>query len=266
MRNRFAPALRRVARDLDLPRSVRAAILLEMAADLEAMYDHHRQRGASDDEAVRRAEEAVLGSSEVVRRLGRLHHGSWRGWSEDLGSRLSGGADLLLLLVGVVPMFGLAGAVSARVLAYSVSPLVWVLIAVGLCIAGIIAMEIRRLVGGGRGRPRGLPLILVLSALAPAIGMLALALGIHSTSMSLTAGIPHASTQIALAAQLGRDGVLLLIGLLLGIAGALSWFVLLNRASLRAEREVDALLQDTAPPVHGSRVEGIIPLVKGRQA
>lgn len=59
---RFAPALRRVARELDLPRAVRSPLLLEMASDLDPVFEHHRSRGVGEAEAARRAEETVLGS------------------------------------------------------------------------------------------------------------------------------------------------------------------------------------------------------------
>jgi hypothetical protein len=264
--SRFAPALRRVARELDLPRAVRAAILLEMAADLDAVYDHHRRAGVDEEEAARRAEETVLGSSEVIRRLGRLHRGSWRDWSESVGSRLAGGIDLVLLLVGVLPMLVLAAVVTAGALSTPMSPLLWLLVAVGLAIGCVLAVEGGRLLGGGRGAGRALPLLLVLSVTAPAIGLLALAFGVHATAVLMSTGSPDAAARIASLERVGRDGVLLLLGLLLGLTGALSWFVLLNRTAVRTAREVDALLADgaTAVPHDGSR--GIVPLVRRRKA
>lgn len=71
--HRFAPALRRVARELDLPRGARATVLRELAGDLDAVYAHHRERGLGEAEAQRRAEETVLGTTQVIRRLARLH-------------------------------------------------------------------------------------------------------------------------------------------------------------------------------------------------
>lgn len=264
--SRFAPALRRLARELDLPRATRAAIILEMAADLEAAYEHHRRSGAAEEEAARRAEEAVLGSSEVVRRLVRLHRGSWRGWSESMGSRLSGGADLVLVVVGVVPMLLGAGVVVARSLADPVSPFVWPLVVVGLAIGGLIAVEVGRLTGGGHGVPRGLSLLLVLSAAAPAVGLLALVVGVHTTASFLAVVEPDAATRLALLERAGRDGVLFLVGLLLGLAGMFSWFVLLNRAAVQSAREVDALLADGSAPGAEVRRPGIVPLVRRRKA
>lgn len=264
--NRFAPALRRVARELDVPRTVRAAIVLEMAADLESLYAYHRSRGAGEAEAIERAEEMVLGSAEVVRRLGRIHARPWRDWSEGVGSRLTGGAGLLLLVGGVVPVLVLSVGAAARVLISATGPLVWPLTGIGLAIIVTIALEVGRMIGGGRGGTAGLPLLLVLAAVAPAVGLLAVTLSGYQAAQLLATGTLDAAAQLAVVTQVGRDGALLLVGLLLGICAALSWFVLLSRASVRAAREVDALLEGASDAEHPGNPDGILPLVRGRRA
>ena len=264
--DRFAPALRRVARELELPPPVRAAILLEMAADLEAIFEEHRRRGATEEEAARRAEQTVLGSSEMIRRLGRVHQRSWRGWSERVGARLSHGVDLMLLILAVLPMLAGAAVVAARMVATSGGVLVWMLIVLGVFLVGIVAAEARRQARGVGGRPRSLAVILVLSAMAPAVGGLALALGVYAASMQLSTAGSDASGQLLFATTVARDGSSLLLGLLLGIAGALSWFILLHRSSTQLVREVESLLNSTSLITPGGRAEGVLPLVRGRSA
>lgn len=265
--SRFAPALRSVAADLDLPRRVRAAILLEMAADLESAYEHHRRRGLGEEEAARRAEEIVLGSPEVLRRLGRLHARSWRRWSEEVGSRLSGGADLLLLAVAVVPILVLAGAATVPLLLASpANPVVWALLGIA---GGIAVLGVSKGAGLGRGASgpalrRGLPHLLLLSAVAPALGLLGLTLGVQDVALTWGAAGTEASAPVEAAAKIGRDAALLAVGLLLGIAGSLTWFTLMNRAALRDVRDVDALLEGGARGLsHGER-SSVVPLVRSR--
>lgn len=262
--DRFAPALRRVARELDLPRNVRAAIVLEMAADLEAAYEHHRRSGAGEEEALRRAEELVLGSAEVVRRLGRLHRGSWREWSESIGARLSGGSDVIPLALGVIPILALAGVVAVRVFATRAGGFGWALLALGLAIAGVVAVEAGRLIAGGRGATRALSLLLVLSMVAPVVGLLAATLGLYSAAALLATGVPDATGQLVLATRMSQAGALLPVGLLLGIAGMLSWFVLLSHASVRATREVDALLGGETV-THENGGQDVLPFNKRRR-
>lgn len=276
---RFAPALRRVARELDLPRRTRSTLLLEMAADLEAVFEHHRSRGLSEAEAARRAEETVLASSEVIRRLGLLHESSWRGWAEDVGARLAGGLDLLLLVTGVLPVVALAGGVSVWALAADPAPAVWAILLIGVLMTAVVATETVGLLRGRPFRRHGLPTLLVLTALAPALGLLALVLGVHraardlpSASASAAAAAPAVASapgvQAELAAVMVRDGAALLVGLLLGIGGLLAWFALLHREAQRADREVDALLGGdghaaAASPPH-DRTTVTFPLVRRR--
>lgn len=256
---RFAPALRRVARELDVPRRVRTALLLEMAADLEAMFEHHRSRGLSEGEAARRAEETVLGSAEVIRRLGHLHASPWRSWSEEVGARLTTGLDLVLLATGVLPVVALAGGVSVWAMAADPAPAVLAILGVGVLMAAIVAAETVRLLRDRPSRRRGLPTLLVLAALAPAMGLLALVVGLHRAA---------GGDQVELAAMVVRDGAALLVGLLLGIGGLLAWFALLHREAQRSAREVDALLEgdgrdaSTSPPHDRERIT--IPLVRRR--
>jgi hypothetical protein len=268
--SRFAPALRRVARELDLPRPTRAAILTELAADLESVYEHHLERGAAEAEAARRAEERVLGSPEMARRLSRVHRSSWREWSEEMGGRLTGGLDLLLLLGGVVPVLLFAAAVAVQGVwpgggspGASAGPLRWIVLAVATAQAVVVGAEVARVVGDRPVRRARLPLLLVLSALAPALGGLALALGARSALMLVASG---AGGDMAMAAaRLVVAGSTCVVGLLSGIAGALAWFILLNRAAVQADREVDALLSGEAPPPD-ARARGILSLVRRRSA
>lgn len=264
--NRFAPALRSVARELDLPPKVKTAILMEMTGDLEAAFDHHRNLGRTEEEAERLAEAAILGSSEMVRRLGRLHRASWLEWSERVGERLGGGADLVLLLFAVVPMYALAGVVTFRTVAYPSSLLSWPLLAAGVAVGALIALEAGRILRGARGAGRQLPLLLTLSVVAPVLGLLAAALEVHSAAGALAGGVAEPVIQVAFVEGMTRAGTLLLVGLLIGLAGALSWFVLLNRDAVRVRREVDAILQDSSHVRSELQIEGVIPLIRRRRA
>lgn len=268
---RFAPALRRVARDLDVPRRARTALLLEMAADLEAVFEHHRSRGLSEADAVQRAEETILGSTEVIRRLGRLYASPWRGWSEELAARLTGGVDVVLLVAGVLPVVALAGAVSAWALAGAGSPLVWAVVVIGLLMSVVVGVEVARMLRGRPARAGALPVLLVLAALASGVGVLAVALGLQATALEISsagAAFFDSTAPVTLANRVARDGGALLMGLLLGITGVLAWFILLSREARRADREVEALLADGPPPDpalrRGGEPNAILPLTRRR--
>lgn len=264
--NRFAPALRKAARELDLPRPLRDAILLEMASDLEAAYEDQRGRGHGEAEAARRAEEIVLGSPDVVRRLARLHAESWRDWADGLGERLSGGVGLVLLGVAVIPMFLISGSVGvSELLDAPASPLIWTLLLVGAAVIALLGLETARQLRGRRPSGRRLTLLLLLSTVAPAVGLLAFALGLRSVAIALSSGSAEIPAAVELSQRLGRDGALLSVGLLLGISGALGWFVMRSRAAVLAARETDALLREGSAPDLGSRSH-VTPLARRREA
>lgn len=262
---RFGPALRRAADELDLPRRIRTELLLEMAGDLEAVYEHHRARGLSEGEAARRAESTVLGSSELIRRLGRLHEGRLHGWALDVGARLYGGLDLGLLAIGVLPILALGGAASIWALAEHASPFTWSVLLVGSLMAGRVGAEAMRLLRGRPVRRDRLPSLLVLAAMVSAIGLLAPISGLYGAARELTGDAP---AQVVLALVAARDGATLLAGLLLGIGGLTGWFVLLERETRRGERELAALLAegkaDVEPAGALRNTDSVIPLVRRR--
>jgi hypothetical protein len=262
--NRFAPALRRLARQLDLPAAVRAAIVLEMAADLETVYEHHLRQGVGEAEAERRAEEMVLGSSEVAGRLERVHRDSWHGWPHRLAA--PGRVDLLLLVAAVLPVAAISGAVGLRTAAVSAGPIVWPLVAVGVVLVVVTAVETGRMLGGRYARAQALPLLPALAAVAFALGLLAFVVEARAMAHAFAAGATDAVAMAVHIERLGKGGALFLVGLHLGVAGALSWFILVQRAAGRAVREVDALLATGAPPSAAARSPDVLPLRRRSQS
>lgn len=171
----------------------------------------------------------------------------------------------MLIAAGVVPVLVGAGAMSTWILIGGRTVLVWPMLVVGVWVIAVAAVEAGRLVGGrplGRGSSATL---LLLSALAPALGVLAVALGVQAVAAEVSA----AADQVAIARRIAGDGAALLMGLLIGIAGMFTWFFLLNLESRRADREVEALLsggawqQSAAAPRRDPRA--ILPLVRRRQ-
>lgn len=263
--NRLAPALRRVARELDLPRGVRGELLLEMAADLEAAYEHHRARGLGDADAAKQAEAAVLGSSEVVRRLADLHRSPGRRWSADLGVLATRGPGLVMLVAGVLPVVALMGAVSVWSLQGGTAPLMWPILIVALLLVGLLVTELLRQAAGRPLHRRTGSAVAILSSVAVALGALAVALGAQATAVAVSAG----ADQAAIAGRIARDGAALLMGLLTATVGLIAWLALTGREARRVDREVEALLSDDPPPhltVDSRRDSGaVLPLIRRRQ-
>jgi hypothetical protein len=263
---RFRTELRRAAGELDLPRPARDEILMELAADLEAAFEDQRRRGLGEAEAARRAEEMVLGSGEAVRSLERLHSGRGEGWAHGAGARLTEGTGIVLLAFAVLPVLSFAAGTAAPILFRSVGRpsswlLAWLVFAIAAGIAILVAREGARIAHRRTPTRTGPALVVMLSVLAPALGLLALALGLHSAGTALASGAADPAAPTLFLEQIAGDGALFAIGLLVGIVGALSWFVIQNRAWVLATREVDTLLNGFASPPDPRRI-GVIPLTR----
>lgn len=266
MTTRFAAALRRTARELDLPPHVRADILLELAADLDAAYEDQRGKGMSEAQATHLAEERILGSPELLRRLVRLHAGSPAGRFARLGAGLTDGTGRVLLVVAVAPALVLAGGVALGGLASTLTgPLDLLVPALGVAAAAVATREGVRLTAGGMPPRERLRLLFVIFLAAPALAVLAATAGVHSVAVDLSAtGAGAAATITGALERLIHHGSVLVAGLLVGIAGGLAWFVLVEAAARRAEREAAALL-DEALPARLTGPRGIIPLERRRR-
>ena len=264
---RFAPALRRIAAELTLPRHVRTELLLELVADLEAIYEHHCARGLSPDEAARRAEATVLGSSEMVRRLGELHFSPWRGWLQELSANRGGTFDAILLAAAVVPVGVTAASVSIWVLTTSASAVAWCILSIALLLAVIAVTETVVLLRDGKPRRGDLPTILVLSSLAPCLGFLAPILRLQEAVIGAQ---PPTQQSLSLLGAIAPEGATLIAGFLLGIVGYLLWFLLVVLGVRRTTREIDVLLNEHVCNDVVSDIareeKAVIPLVSRRHA
>ncbi|MEX2531833.1 MAG: hypothetical protein WD960_13780 [Gemmatimonadota bacterium] len=261
---RFRTELRKAAGELDLPRPARDEILMELAAELEAAFEDQCRGGLDEAEAARKAVDMILGSGGVVRRLGRLHAGRWEGWTRGAGAQLTEGTGIVLVAIAIVPMLVFGGGTAVPVLLRSSgSPsswfLAWLVFAIGVSIALLAARDAFRIARGRLPTRTGPTLLLLLSVLAPALGLLALALGLHSAGTAFASGALDPALPARSLELLTRDLGLFATGLLVGVAGALLWFVIVNRAWVLATREADALL-DGSSALPARRPSDVIPL------
>lgn len=151
---RFVPALRRISSELNLPEPTKSRLLLEMASDLEALYEHYRARGVDEEEAVRRTEEKILASPEVLQHLIAVHTRGYQRWLSHAAGRMRLGFELLLFTLGVLPMLAIAAlTVIARVNGISPPLLLWTLFLIGVAIATLTLWKRTNCWFGGCARP-----------------------------------------------------------------------------------------------------------------
>jgi len=101
----FTAALRRIDARLHLPQPARSRVILELAGDLEELYQHYRDRGLSESEAREAALADLDASDEVLTALSEVHaSGIRRGMDRMMRQAEAPWARALLLVVlaGVV--------------------------------------------------------------------------------------------------------------------------------------------------------------------
>jgi hypothetical protein len=84
--SRFNAFLHHTGERLALPKATRSLILVEIASDLEELFNHYLQQGLNEEEAAARAEEKVDMSDEALAELVRIHSDA-RGWSDRIVRR-----------------------------------------------------------------------------------------------------------------------------------------------------------------------------------
>jgi hypothetical protein len=226
---------------------VKARILLEMAADLEALYEHYRARGYADDEAARLTEERILASPEALQHLIMVHTTGYQRWLSRAAGQLRWGFELLLVVLGVLPMVAISTVmVAAQVRGMISVPFLWPLLILGAVLTVLALWKAFQLfVARVRSTVvlhRGLPTLLLLAVIGPAFGGVAFLIHLYGISMTVAASSADPDVVFAAAEPLAQSATFLGMGLLLGLAAALVWFVLVNRIAAIEQVESAALL------------------------
>jgi len=100
--SRFAPVIRRTAERLTLPQPARSRILLEMAADMEDLFQLFRGQGMNEDEAHRRAIESFDLSEESLADLVAVHRNPIRRLLDSLSAEALARWEYALLTILVL--------------------------------------------------------------------------------------------------------------------------------------------------------------------
>jgi len=75
---RFTPLLKSINERLDLPQPRKSHIILEIAADLEDLYQLYLSRGLPETEAAKRAEEKIDLTDDALNELVQIHQSLFR--------------------------------------------------------------------------------------------------------------------------------------------------------------------------------------------
>ena len=245
--SRFAGVLKRISDGLDLPQPTRSRILLEMAGDLEDLYEHHRATGLSEADAVQRAEEAFVASDEALKHLSRIH-GTGGGFTDRVAVQAGTWWAKVLLVIWLVAVVFVAKEVVTEVHFFVIiSPFVWPI--VGLA-AAAFAFTLWRLYVLFKKPPSprrlrsGLGFPLFVAAASLMLSACGFFYHLRWYAFQTWERAPEAVFMMFGNWMLAISSMMI-IGLLTAVFAALAWFLLSSLVTRIENREADALLAGT---------------------
>ncbi len=248
--NRFQAILQRTHDRLHLPRATRSRILLEMAADLEGLFQHYLDEGLDEAEASHRAEDAFAVSDAALERLLAVHRPGLDRLSERLAVHLAGGWEKVFLgvLVTFAVLMALLPAVASGDFLAGASVFVWPVLVLNVGALGIVVFKLHQLVLRRsldvRRLHAGLSGLLFLAVASLAIGVDGFLIELFFCLRRFAAGLSDA----ALGQWLIGVSSMMIVAMVAAILAALAWFVLARWVARIENREADELLDSAQLP------------------
>ncbi len=242
--SRFAHSLRQARENLRIPQPARSRLLLELAADMEALFEHYRQEGLDEREAEARTRESFDLSPEALRQLADVHSPPVGRFLDHLSQQARGRWErgALALVLTPIVLLGIR-LVRGGDLLRDAGPVVWPMLLVAFLVVGLGLIkfhqiylkkdhDIRRLRRGLDG-----PLRLAGVQLALGFG------GMYGDLIRvyLQSRAEKALTIPYLAHWLLRNAALLSVAMMAALLGGLVWYLLARRVA-GIERSEAALL------------------------
>lgn len=228
--SRFNSFLHATGERLALPKATRSLILVEIASDLEELFNHYLQQGMSEEEAAARAEEKVDMSDEALAELVRIHSDA-RGWTDRFARRAQPLWERIALTL--IVLFFVASAVlepDARPFTH-VTVFIWPILVILVALVVFFIVQMARSADGESPRRlhESLATPLFLGAASLVVGFTGTGIELYRTLMQMAA-TPQSAAPLFSRAVLGSMATLA-IALLVALAAGIAWFVLAGRAA-----------------------------------
>lgn len=244
---RFASLIRATSDHLDLPQPTKSRFLLEMAADMEDLYEHHRSQGMSPE----LAEEEVAGqftfSDEALSRLAQVHASPYRRLMDSLSERTRALWEraMFIILTAFVAVVTMEVTMTAQPFS-NASPLIWLVAALGaagliIAILRIHALYLKKDHDVRRLR-NGLDALIGISVLSVAVGHYTLLIELFRIARAVVNDVDRAFMGAVICVL--RAAPVMNLALLVAIATALLWFVLSGKVKRIEAAEASVLVAE----------------------
>jgi len=240
--SRFNVFLHRTGERLALPKATRSLILVEIASDLEDLFQHYLHEGLSEEEAAAKAEEKVDMSDEALAELVRIHSEA-RGWSDRIVRRMQPlwervAMDLIVLFF--VASLALGAGIKLFV---HYSAFLWPILGIFVVLAVVFIVQMARF--SDHPSPRrlreSLATPLFLGAASLVVGFAGTGIEFYRTMMRMAGDPEHAAP---LFAKFVLEGTATLaVALLVAIAAGIAWFFLAGRVARFEDAAAGAFLE-----------------------
>ena len=97
--NRFDPILKNINEKLDLPQPTKSRIILEIAADLDDLYNFYRTNGLSEKNACQKTEEKFDLTDEALSELVQIHQSVFRKLMDKLSEQAQTRLERIVLII-----------------------------------------------------------------------------------------------------------------------------------------------------------------------
>jgi hypothetical protein len=225
--SRFNVFLHRTGERLALPKATRSLILVEIASDLEDLFQHYLQEGLSEEEAAAKAEE-----KELVR-----IHSEARGWTDRIVRRVQPFWERIAMAL-IVFFFVAAPILETNMKPFAhVNNFIWPISGIFLALFAFFIVQMTRF--SDHPNPRrlrdGLATPLFLGAASLLVGFAGTGIELYRTLMRMAADPERAAPLFAKVVL--ESTATLSIALVVALAAGVAWFVLAGRVA-RLEDDV----------------------------
>ncbi len=240
--SRFNQFLHHTGERLTLPKATRSLILVEIASDLEDLFQHYLRQGSSEEEAAAKAEEKVDMSDEALAELVRIHS-ERRGWSDRISRRVQTLWERIALSLIVLFFLFLASTGNEVNPLRNANAFAW---PIGVTLILLVIVFIFQMVRfSDKVNPRrhreGLATLLFLGAASLLIGFLGVGIESYRTLFRMAADPEKAGAMFS-RAVIGNTSTLT-IALLVALCAGVCWFVLAGRITRLEDRATKMYLE-----------------------
>ena len=234
--SRFNAFLRDTGQRLALPKTTKSRILVEIASDLEDLFQHYLQQGLSEQEAAAKAEEKVDMSDEALTELVRIHSDA-RTWTDRIARRTQPFWERFAMAL-IVLFFVTEWVIGTGLKPFAhLTGFIWPILVIFIALLTFFIVQMARF--SDHSSPRrvrdSLATPLFLGAASLVVGFAGAGIELYRTLMRMAADPEHAAP---LFANVVLDSTATLsIALLVALAAGVAWFLLAGRVA-RLEDDV----------------------------